>query len=161
MKAIAAISKTGIIGIGNRLPWNHPEDLEWFKKHTLDCDIIMGRKTLESLPKILPRRTHHVLATKGGAFKFDGEETPPVKLHVSLESLPEDAWVCGGAEVYKQLLPKCDELYLTIIKPSVLIAEEDLGDLKFFPKFVDMFSDYEIIDETDNCQFRIYKRNEM
>ena len=158
MKAIAAMSQNRVIGIGDKLPWHYSEDFKWFKKNTLDQDIIMGRITFQGLPGILPRRIHHVLTKDMSKMGFKGEvwlNPGSVKVHENFDNLPENGWVCGGAEIYEQLLPRCEEFLLTIIKEDIELTEDAVR----MPEFEHLFEvKYEVVNETENCEFRIYKR---
>ena len=126
MKAIAAMSLNRVIGRDGKIPWHLPEDFQWFKKVTTGHVVLMGRKTFESLGKPLPNRTNVVL-TRGG-------DIPGVTTLHDLADLsashfaPREIFVIGGAEIYAQLLPRCRELYL-----SVVLREVE-GDA-FFPPF--------------------------
>jgi len=132
-KAIAAMSLNRVIGAGNRLPWHLPEDFRWFKKMTVGQVIVMGRKTFESIGKPLPDRTTVVLTRSERALA--GVQSAPDLRRID----PNDpAWqgkevfVCGGAQVYALALPKCSDLYLTLVKRRVE------GDA-FFPPFEERF----------------------
>ncbi len=136
MIAIAARAKNNVIGLNGSLPFYIKEDLQFFKKMTIGKQIVMGRKTYENM-KLLTNRTLWVL-TNSTAPQTDGFW--PFKTTNNINDLPEDIIVCGGAEVYKQLLPKCSELYLTEIDA------EPAGDT-YFPEFSHLFSQSEIIQE--------------
>jgi len=140
LKAIAAMSLDRVIGRGNRIPWHLPEDFRWFKQTTMGGTLIMGRRTFESIGKPLPGRTTVVLSRTGFAH-------PQVKTAGSLAdlpslALPEPRFVCGGAEIYRQTLPLCSDLYLTLVK-----LEIPDGDA-FLPPFETDFALVETIRET-------------
>jgi dihydrofolate reductase len=154
-KAIAAMSLNRVIGAGNRIPWHLPEDFKWFKKLTTGQVVVMGRKTFESIGKPLPNRVNVVLSRAPGA-------APGVEWMTDLGCLnPQDPrfagreiFICGGAEIYRQALPQCSDLYLTLVKRTVE------GDT-FFPPFEDEFElAAELLDAPD---FKIlhYRRREM
>jgi dihydrofolate reductase len=112
---IAAVAENGVIGKDNKMPWHLPADLRFFKKTTIGCPIIMGRKNFESIGKVLPGRKNIVL-TKNADFAAEG-----VLIAHSLEeaftaaqkSGAEKCFVIGGAKIYKQALPLCQKLYIT------------------------------------------------
>lgn len=115
MKAIAACDRNWAIGNNNKLLCHLPGDLKYFKENTLGKTVIMGRKTLESLPggKPLPDRETVILSTTL-------ESCESYKVFGSIEEVLEyckdkDAMVCGGETVYRQFLPYCDEILLTVI----------------------------------------------
>lgn len=113
---IAAVSQNNIIGKDGKLPWNIPNDLQWFKSHTSNKTIIMGRKTFESLPKILPNRKH-VVFSRNVFYNPGGVEV----VHTVEQALKQDEnlFIIGGAEIYKMFLPYADRIYLTEIHCTV------------------------------------------
>ncbi len=143
-KAIAAMSLNRVIGCGNKIPWHIPEDFKWVKENTLGHVIVMGRKTFESIGRPLPRRENIVLSQQ--TLKIQG-----VTIIHNLNELEgieseKEIWILGGAEIYRQTLPHCSDLYLSVIKREVE------GDT-FFPPFEDTFELKEIIRE--ELDFRI------
>ncbi len=137
MKAIAAMSENRVIGRAGTLPWHLPEDFRWFKQTTLGQGVLMGRKTFDSLGgKPLPGRLNLVV-TRGAAGRL-----PQVENVVAVPDLagfrPEDyavpeIFVAGGEEIYRQTLPRCAELLLTLVHRDV-----PDGDA-FFPPFEHLF----------------------
>ncbi len=129
LSIIVAKSKNNVIGKDNKLIWNIPDDLKRFKKLTTNHTIIMGRKTFESLGRVLPNRKHIVL-TNDKRYTVDN---PNVQIIHDVEELSkyekdnQEHFVIGGAMIYKLLLPKCNRLYITEID------EEFEGDT-FFPE---------------------------
>lgn len=116
---IAAVARNGVIGGGNRLLWQLPEDMRFFKQATLGHAVIMGRKTWQSLPprfRPLPGRRNIVL-TRDAGFVAEGAECA-ASLHDALARLGGEAlaFVIGGAEVYAQALPLAQQLWLTEIE---------------------------------------------
>ncbi|MCU0416637.1 MAG: dihydrofolate reductase [Cytophagaceae bacterium] len=114
---IVAQSENGCIGINNTLPWYLPADLKRFKSITMGHCIIMGRKTLESIGKALPGRTSIVI-TRNTSFTFPD----CIVVHsieeafIKAEELNEtEAFIIGGADLIRQSIDTCDQLYLTII----------------------------------------------
>lgn len=145
--AIAAMSLNRVIGAGNKIPWHLPEDFQWFKKMTTGHVLIMGRKTYESIGKPLPNRMTIVLSRSANS--IPGVQVVPELKRVdpnAAELAGKTLFICGGAEIYKQALPLCSDLYLTLVKRVVE------GD-RFFPSFEEQF---ELAgDVLDNAQFRI------
>jgi dihydrofolate reductase len=141
-KAIAAMSLNRVIGAASKIPWHLPEDFKWFKKMTTGHVIVMGRKTFESIGKALPNRTTIVVSRSANSI-------PGVQTISNLNQLQEPGWegkemfICGGAEIYRQALPLCSDLFLTVVKREVE------GDT-LFPPFEDQFSlAEEILDHPD------------
>lgn len=149
-KAIAAMSLNRVIGNGNQIPWHLPEDFKWFKAVTMGHVLVMGRKTFESIGRPLPGRETIVL-TRGGWTH------PTVKLATSLDHLPlaqgdgRTVFIAGGAEIYRQALPLCDELLLTLVKRKVE------GDA-YFPPFEAEFELVETIRTTPEFDILRYRR---
>ena len=117
LSIIVAVAKNNVIGKDNRLLWNLPGDLKRFKDITTGKSIIMGRKTFESLPFILPNRQHIVL-TRDKNFVIEDDNVVIVNSIEELQSRldkEKENFVIGGGEIYKLLLPYCDKLYLTLI----------------------------------------------
>lgn len=117
LSIIAAISENNVIGKDNKLLWHLPEDLKRFKELTTDHTIIMGRKTFESLGRILPNRKHIVL-TRDLGYNIDSDW---VKVIHSIDELngyindDEEHFVIGGALIYNQLLKDTKKMYITKI----------------------------------------------
>ncbi len=138
-----------VIGRDGKLPWHLPDDLKWFKKCTLDRPILMGRKTFESLPGILPRRRHIVLS------RTLQEAPEGVEIVDSLDALEDlnlegDVYVIGGARIYALLLPRCTDLYLSCLH------KEYEGDVTF-PPFEDEFELVEVLAEYPEFEIRHYR----
>ena len=125
---IAAMAKNRVIGINNTLPWRLSEDLKHFKALTMGHHIIMGRKTYESIGKPLPGRTT-VIVTRDAAYQAEGCVTV-TSIDAAIAACGDDPEIffVGGAEMYAQVLPRADRLYLTEIQ-----AEYD-GDA-WFPEY--------------------------
>lgn len=115
LSLICAMSENRIIGRDNRLPWHLPADLRHFKRLTMGKPILMGRKTWESLPGLLPHRTHIVL-TRDRDYRADGGYV----VHSMAEAIDmagdaEEWFVVGGENLYRQVLPLVSRMYLTIV----------------------------------------------
>ncbi len=132
---IAAIADNGAIGAGGALPWHISEDLKYFKRTTMSCPVIMGRKTFESLGRPLPGRTNIVLSRKavelpeGVLLARDLQQAYSLAEQVLSDKRQEArCFVIGGAEIYRQALADADELYITRVHLSVPEADA------FFPE---------------------------
>ena len=142
MKAIAAMSLNRVIGREGKIPWHLPEDFKWFKRITTGHILVMGRKTFESIGKPLPGRVTLVLSR--GGFSHPGARR--IADLGELDRLPPDlagreVFICGGAQGYAQALPRCSDLYLTLVKRVVE------GDA-FFPPFESRF---DLAEEVFDC----------
>lgn len=123
---IVATDKQGGIGINNSLPWHLPEDLAHFKSTTSGHAIIMGRKTFDSIGRVLPNR-RNVVVTRNLDWKHEGVEAVN-SLHSAQEILAKDhAFVIGGAQIYQQAMSIANRLIITEI-------QENFACDAFFPK---------------------------
>lgn len=114
---IVARAANGVIGKDGALPWHIPADLRHFKRLTLGAPMIMGRKTFDSLPGLLPDRRHIVL-TRDEAWAEDGAEVAhSVEEALRLANAPHVS-VIGGAEIYRLFLPHADRIELTEVHAS-------------------------------------------
>ncbi len=118
---IAAVAKNNIIGGDNKLLWHIPEDLKHFKDLTSNHTIIMGRKTFQSLPNVLPKR-HHIVLTKDKNYIIDSDSVTIVhnlkEIVDKYKTSKEEVFVIGGGEIYSAFLPYCKNLYLTKINKN-------------------------------------------
>lgn len=138
---IAAVSRNGVIGKNGRLPWHNKDDLSYFKSTTSRNIMIFGRRTWESVSGIKPR---------GRAILVVSTTLPPGPGYHVFPSLPhaleyamvryhgKEAWVCGGAELYREAFDVADIMKITRI-------DEDVAgdDLTMFPEFdIDQWPHY-------------------
>jgi len=149
LRAIAAMSLNRVIGKDGKIPWHIPEDFKWFKRTTLGQAILMGRKTYESLGRPLLNRRNLVVSR--AADLGEGLEIVRDLEAFRPEDYPCDVWVIGGEEVFRQMLGKCHELYLSVI------PREFEGDV-FFPKFEDQFELVRIVLAHPDFEVRHYRR---
>jgi len=121
---VVAVAANGVIGREGALPWHLPADLRHFKALTIGKPMIMGRKTFESLPGLLPGRRHIVL-TRDPAWAEEGAEVArSPEEAIALANAPHIA-VIGGAEIYRAFLPHADRIEWTEV------AAEPEGDTRF------------------------------
>ncbi len=141
LKAIAAMSRNRVIGRGGGLPWRLPEEFRWFREATLGHTVLMGRRTFEGLPGGRPLSGRCNLVATRQALSMPSGEGSEVGIVADLaafrperhETAGRTVFVAGGESVYRQLLPRCTELWLTVVDRDV----ED-GDT-FFPPFEGLF----------------------
>ena len=122
---VLAVSENGVIGRGNALPWDLPDDLQHFKRATMGCPILMGRKTFESVGRPLPGRTNLVL-TRDVTWQAPGvtvlTSVDEALARAQAQALIDgSAAICvvGGAEIYRLCLPKADRLLITLVHGNV------------------------------------------
>ncbi len=116
---IAAVADNGVIGIDNRLPWHLPGDLQWFKRQTLGKPIVMGRRTFQSIGRPLPGR-ENIVVSRDPDFRAAGCRVVG-SLDEALEAASgaPEVMIIGGAELYRQTLPRAQRLYLTRVHANV------------------------------------------
>src|SRR6188472_2703937 len=114
LSAIVAMAENRVIGKNNQLPWHLPADLKHFKTITTGHPILMGRKTHESIGKPLPNRQNIILTRDSNYVAAGCTVVTSVKAALQKAESPE-VFIIGGAEIYRQLLPQVQRLYLTIV----------------------------------------------
>jgi len=129
LSIIVAVAKNNVIGKDNRLIWHLPEDLKRFKKLTTGHTIIMGRKTFESLGRVLSNRKHIILCNDDELNIEDEnvEVIDDISLLDKYINSDEENFIIGGATIYKLLMPYANKMYIT------KIDEEFEGDV-YFPQ---------------------------
>lgn len=142
LSIIVAKSKNNAIGKDNKLLWKVPDDLKRFKKLTTGHTIIMGRKTFESLGRVLPNRFHIVL-TRDENYKVENENVKIINDISEIDTYIRDDnenFVIGGAQIYATLISKCEKLYIT------QIDKDFIGD-SYFPKIKE--EEWNLIEKID------------
>jgi dihydrofolate reductase len=154
-KAIAAMSLNRVIGSGNKIPWHLPEDFKWFKRLTVGNVVVMGRKTFESIGKPLPNRLTVLVSRSAPPVEGVHLLSDLSRLDPCLPSFKgREIFICGGAEIYRQMLPFCSDLYLTLVKREVQ------GDV-FFPPFEQQFEFVETMVETGEFRILHYRNRNL
>jgi dihydrofolate reductase len=134
---IFARAANGVIGKNGTLPWHLPEDLAFFKRTTLGCPVIMGRKTWESLPprfRPLPGRLNIVVTRQSDWHAEGAQRAASIPQALTLCPPGSDAWVIGGAEIYAQALPLAHTAVVTEIDADF---EGDAFAPQFGPDWVE------------------------
>jgi dihydrofolate reductase len=116
---IVAASANNVIGKDGQLPWHLPEDLKRFKKITMGKPMIMGRLTFESIGRALPGRRSIVVSRQAGyvAEGCDVVTTPETALKLAASA--DEVMIIGGGNLYTQLLPQTERIYLTRIHADI------------------------------------------
>ena len=155
LSIIVAISKNNVIGNDNKLIWHISEDLKRFKEITSGKTILMGRKTFESLPGILPNRKHIIL-TRDNNFTVDSNAVEIIHNFDELLNMysksEEEVFIIGGGEIYKQLLPHASKLYLTKINKD-FNGDTHFPEINYEDFKVDHKSEI-ILDEKSNLEYQ-------
>lgn len=122
---ICAMSENRVIGKNNTLPWRLPEDLKYFKRTTMGSSVIMGRKTWDSIGKVLPGRTN-IIVTRSPTLQIERvkmalsvPEAIELAEHTALIDGSDEAFIIGGAELYSEAMPFADRFYLTRVHAEV------------------------------------------
>ncbi|UVD81525.1 dihydrofolate reductase [Mycoplasma iguanae] len=149
LKAIWAMTKDGLVGKDNTIPWHIKEEFQHFRNTTLHQDVIMGKNTFLSLPKILDKRKMFVLSDDS-SWKVEHENvfiidsfTEVIKPYKN--NPHKDLYVMGGIYVYEQMIPLCDELIVTIIKGQYT-GNRYLKNIDFTPFEVIKKVEHELFD---------------
>lgn len=156
LKLIVAISKNEVIGKDGTMPWHLPDDLKYFKEKTDGSIIIMGRKTFDSLGRVLPNREHWILSREEES-RINKDNNSNVKVfHNSFSVVSalmkdtRDGYVIGGGAIYKMFLPFVSTCYVTEI-------ETEISDGDTFFKLPNYFKEtrrvYHPIDEKHEFGF--------
>ena len=144
---IAAIGKNRALGKDNDLIWHLPNDLKRFKQVTSGHDVIMGRKTFESLGKPLPNRTN-IIITRNGNFQAKGcIVVNSLEDAIKAAKADPNPYILGGAEIYDQAIKIADKLDLTLVD-AILDADA------FFPEI-----DKDIWKETARQDFEVDEKH--
>ncbi len=139
LSIIVAIANKNVIGKDNTLIWHLPEDLKRFKTITSGKTIIMGRRTFESLGRVLPNRKHIVLCNDM-EMKIDNENVEVVSDIKCLDKYinsDEENFIIGGATIYKLLMPYANKMYITKIN-------QDFDGDAFFPEIKE--EEWKVVD---------------
>lgn len=148
---ISAMTRSGVIGKGNALPWNIPDELKNFKRLTQGSTVIMGKRTFESIGRPLPNRNNIVLVEQGwqavGVMSCHSVDEALEKAR----SYENEIFIIGGAYTYAQFLPLADRLLISYIK------QDYEGDV-FFPAL--NLAEWKIMEQIDYPEFEFiaYKR---
>lgn len=140
---IVAMTLQRVIGNENNLPWNLPGDMAFFKRTTTGHNVVMGRKTFESIGKPLPKRNNIVL-TRDPEWSHPGVQVAHNLDQVnSLVPDGETLFVIGGSEIYEMYLGVAEEMYVTCV------FDLHPGDVKF-PEFLHLYKSDKYLERTDD-----------
>ncbi|HJV34158.1 dihydrofolate reductase [Geomonas sp.] len=152
---IAAMSEERVIGRDGKLPWQIPADLTRFKTITMGHTVVMGRKTFQSIGRPLPGRRNIVLSKT--VREIEGcEIAHSLQQAIAAAEGEEELFICGGQEIFKQALPLCQRIYLTVVHASYP------GDV-YFPEIPSPFQQTYIEERpelTPPLSFLVYEKVE-
>ena len=116
---VAALAHDRVIGRDNDLPWHLPADLAHFKQLTLDKPIIMGRRTWQSLPGLLPRRRHIVISRDPFFQSAQCEVVDSPRAALAAAAGEPEVMIVGGASIYHSMLPLARRMELTLVDADI------------------------------------------
>jgi dihydrofolate reductase len=116
---IVALAENGVIGSDNRLPWHLPDDLKRFKALSLGKPIVMGRRTFESIGRPLPGRTNIVVSRQPGLVIEGTVVARSLDAALAAAGAAPEVVIIGGAEIFRQALPRTDVIHLTRVHARV------------------------------------------
>ena len=156
---IASVSRNGTIGRGNALVWDEPADKQFFKRTTMGCPVVMGRKTWDSLPerfRPLPGRRNVVVTRQPGWNAAGAEVAHSLDDALARVADSQKVFLIGGAELFAQAIEKADELVLTEI-------DREIDGDTFFPRweraeFDEVSSEPHVTADGVHYRFAIYRR---
>jgi dihydrofolate reductase len=152
---IAAVAANRVIGRRGKIPWKIPGEQKLFKKITFGHAVIMGRRTYESIGRPLPGRLN-IIVTRNRNYLAAGCSVMH-DLPGALNSCPQDedeAFICGGGQLYREALPLADRIYLTVIQKDIP------GDTYFpdIPSAEFRLKESRTIQGVEPYSFQIYER---
>jgi dihydrofolate reductase len=124
---IAAVGRNGVIGADNEMPWRIPEDFAFFKRTTMGHPMVMGRKTFDSIGRVLPGRRTIVVTRQADWTHPDVETAHSLTEALALAGPADEVFVCGGGQVYAEAMPYAHRLLITEVDQS------PEGDVTFPP----------------------------
>lgn len=157
---IFARAANGVIGKDGTMPWHLPEDLAHFKRTTLGCPVIMGRKTWESLPprfRPLPGRINVVVTRQNGWQDSGASVAHSLPEALALCGDAPDAWIIGGADIYAQSLPLASTAVITEIEADF---DGDAFAPQFGPEWKEVAREHYTAANGLNFSFVTYQRSE-
>jgi dihydrofolate reductase len=122
---IAAVGRNGVIGADNDMPWHLPEDFAFFKRTTMGHPMVMGRKTFDSIGRVLPGRRTIVVTRQPDLSHSEVETAHSLSEALSLAGPTDEVFVCGGGQIYAEAMPWAQRLLITEVDQS------PEGDVRF------------------------------
>ena len=156
---ILASDLNGIISFNNTIPWNCKNDLKGFKQLTDGHYILMGHKTFDSLPKLLPNRKHIIISSDNiNNNKIDVFDNITDGINFAHDKNEEELFIIGDAFIYSQCINMCDIIYYTHIKTSINNDTKfKFNDDNFIQIYHEKINKEDFNDEYDS-EFFVYKK---
>lgn len=158
ISAVAAIGEHNELGGGNTLLWHIPGELKRFKEITMGHPIIMGRKTYDSIGRILPGRTN-IIITRDPSYTLEGAVIA-TSLDEALEKAKaseggEHIFIIGGGQIFKEALSTIDRLYLTLVHKKFSEADTFFPEYNEFTKIIE---EQDMVGEEFNYTFKTLEK---
>jgi dihydrofolate reductase len=116
LSLVVAMARNRVIGAGGRIPWHLPNELQLFKRITMGHPIVMGRRTYESIGRLLPGRTT-VIVTRQPDYRVPGAiVTHSLEAALEASKSDDEIFVIGGGQLYQEALTRADRIYLTTVE---------------------------------------------
>jgi dihydrofolate reductase len=122
---IAAVGRNGVIGADNAMPWHLPEDFAFFKRTTMGHTMVMGRRTFDSIGRVLPGRRTIVVTRQHDWSHPDVETAHSLVDALDLAGPADEVYICGGGEIYAEAMPFAHRMLITEVDQS------PEGDVRF------------------------------
>ena len=163
MNLIVAVSENYAIGKDNKLLFNLPTDLKYFKEKTLNKVVVMGRKTFEFLPVKPLKNRVNIVVTTDKAFCWEGVIVVNSfeELFKKLESYnDEDVFIIGGSSIYNKLIERCRLAYVTKVHKTV-DADSYITNIENQPNWKEISSSEVLTENNTNFQFKVFENQEI
>lgn len=155
LSIVVAAAENNVIGRANELPWRLPDDLKRFKALTLGKPVVMGRKTFTSIGKPLPLRQNIVISRQAGFVAEGCTIVASIDEALAAADSASEVMVIGGADIYRQILPRIDQIYLTRVHAEIA------GDTYFpdivWEDWIELESEYHRSDDRHPFAFTFLK----
>src|SRR5262245_32500467 len=119
LSLIVAMSQNRVIGANGTIPWHLPDELQLFKRLTMGHHMVMGRRTWDSIGRLLPGRTTVIVSRQPGYRVAGAIVAHSLEEAITACAADDEIFVIGGAELFRAALPLADRLYLTVVQASV------------------------------------------
>lgn len=170
---IAAVSQNGVMGVDNKLPWDYPADMKYFRTATAGGNVIFGRKTFESIGRALPKRRNIVISHTevdvpgvetfsciAGALariKEDEEKAANAITGPGVIVWPANTWFCGGARIYEGAMEYAHEIHLTVT-PDIIRRDDAIRFPWINPRLFEIKSWVQLTPGDDTLRLYVYNR---
>ena len=158
LSIMVAMGKNRVIGANGAIPWRLPNELQLFKRVTMGHHIIMGRKTWESIGRLLPGRTTVIVTRQTGYVVPGAIVANTLSDAIAKCASDDEIFLVGGGELYHEALPRTDRLYLTVVDTAP-VGDTLMPDINF-SEWREISSEHHAADEkhAHDYRFSVYDR---